>query len=762
MIEQINLLRNFGQFDNVSPPLSTTLSPFSLIYAENGRGKTTVSSIFRSLAADDPTIILERHRLGSVNPVKIVLTQNGQNIVFENSAWNNSIPELAIFDDFFVAENICSGVELQSSHKQNLHQLIIGSEGVELNKRLKSHIAKIEQHNLDLRALGEVLSNEVRGPYTVNQFCSLEEDPEIDEKLANAQRRLAAAESADEIQNKDEFESISLPRFDENALSELLKKELSDINAVAVESVSQHISQLGHSGENWISTGMEMIPKISSDEENELCPFCVQKLNASEIVDKYKAYFSEAYKDLKSTVKSAYSDIKGKHDGDIPAAFERDIRKAIEKQDFWKKFVDLPEIDIDTAAILRDWKAALNFVLSQLSAKQTSPIELIEISQDTLQAIAKYHLRVDEITSLSEKILKVNEEITLVKERVDADDVQSLKSDLEKLRAHKNRFDPAVVQHCREYEDEKTNKEETERLRNETRQALEGYRARIFPEYEQSINDYLGRFNASFRLGRVESVNNRAGSSANYCIVINQEEVQINADSGPSFRNTLSAGDRNALALAFFFASLERDQNLEDKIIVIDDPMTSLDEHRTSTTVREVICLGARAKQVIILSHSKPFLCKLWADGDQNSRVAIRLNRSSVGSEIDSWDVSKDSVTEHDKRYGLVTNYLVASNPDEERNVAQALRPMMESFLRVAYPSHFPPGTLLGPFINNCTQKFGQSDEMLSEADATELKALVDYANKYHHDTNAAWETEAINDTELLGFAQRTLNFISK
>jgi wobble nucleotide-excising tRNase len=46
---------------------------------------------------------------------------------------------------------------------------------------------------------------------------------------------------------------------------------------------------------------------------------------------------------------------------------------------------------------------------------------------------------------------------------------------------------------------------------------------------------------------------------------------------GPSFRNTLSAGDRNALALAFFFASLERDPQRAQKIVVIDDPISSLD-----------------------------------------------------------------------------------------------------------------------------------------------------------------------------------------
>src|SRR5690606_10141682 len=187
-----------------------------------------------------------------------------------------------------------------------------------------------------------------------------------------------------------------------------------------------------------------------------------------------------------------------------------------------------------------------------------------------------------------------------------------------------------------------------------------------------AINDYLQRFGASFRLGEVESVNTRSGSSASYCVVINQQNVDITANTGPSFRNTLSAGDRNTLALAFFFASLEQDGNLANKIVAIDDPMTSLDEHRTLHTRAQIIALSRRVQQVIVLSHSKPFLCNLWDQADRNARTALRINRAAVGSEITVWDVRNDSISEHDKRHERVRRYLQAANPDEERMVAQA------------------------------------------------------------------------------------------
>lgn len=50
-------------------------------------------------------------------------------------------------------------------------------------------------------------------------------------------------------------------------------------------------------------------------------------------------------------------------------------------------------------------------------------------------------------------------------------------------------------------------------------------------------------------------------------------------------------------------------------------------------------------------------------------------------------------------------------------------------------------------------------EAILSQADIVELRDILDYANKFHHDTNPAYETEAINDQELAHFCDRTLRF---
>ena len=82
--------------------------------------------------------------------------------------------------------------------------------------------------------------------------------------------------------------------------------------------------------------------------------------------------------------------------------------------------------------------------------------------------------------------------------------------------------------------------------------------------------------------------------------------------------------------------------------------------------------------------------------------------------------------------------------------------------MRVAYPKYFPPGTLLGPFIGNSEQRVGGANEILCAGDIAELRGLLAYANRFHHDSNPAWQVAAINDAELTDFVQRTLSFASR
>jgi wobble nucleotide-excising tRNase len=203
------------------------------------------------------------------------------------------------------------------------------------------------------------------------------------------------------------------------------------------------------------------------------------------------------------------------------------------------------------------------------------------------------------------------------------------------------------------------------------------------------------------------------------------------------------------------------DPNKANKIVIIDDPVSSLDDHRSLTTVQELRRLSTSVAQVVVLSHSKPFLCRIWEGAAHATRVALHVVRDGKGSTIKAWNVDYDSITEHDRRNATLRDYL-ANGAGNEREIARALRPHVEAFFRVASPEHFPPGTLLGPFRGICDQRVNTAQQILNAADIQELRDIVEYANRFHHDTNAAWETEAVNAGELTGFVIRVLKFVKR
>ena len=760
MIRKLKLLRNIGQFDSVNTGACIDLNRLVLIYAENGRGKTTLGAILRSLASGDPTPIIERHRLASPHQPHVVLDCDGvsQPIVFQNSRWNDTLPEVALYDDVFVDENIHSGLAVNATHRRNLHSLVLGSQGVELIRRLESLVSRIEKHNRALREKDAVIPHSVRNGLSAESFCVLPEVEDIDVRITETQRALAAARDQNDIGNAPLFEQFSLPHLDTKSIVDVLNRGLLELDVEAEANVQAHFAALGPNGERWVSAGMQRLDL--SDGEGP-CPFCAQNLSTSSIIAHYRAYFSQGYTELKRSVAEIVLAIRNAHTGDIPTAFERTIRVVGERRQFWSRYCEVPDVGIDTAEIVRDWNAAREGILAALSSKRVAPLERLSLSSEVIEAIATYEDHRHRIADLSSALLGTNKAILVVKEQAAGTSPEAIASELSRLQATKARHSPEIGSLCDEYLAEQVSKARTERERDETRSALEQYQSSAFPGSQTTVNRYLRVFGAGFQLDNVTSRATRGGSACTYNVLINSRPVAIGASTEqgePSFRSTLSSGDRNTLALAFFFASMDEDPDLSNKVIVIDDPVSSLDDHRSLSTVQEVRRLAEQADQVILLSHDKRFLCRVWDGGDQATRTALELARSGEGSTFRTWSVNDDSFTEHDRRHARLSNF-IANGDDEQREIARSIRHHLEGFLRVAQPQHFPPGMLLGRFLRKCQQRQCQSDEILNAVDVRELSELVEYANKFHHDSNPAWETELINDSELQVFVKRTLAF---
>ena len=616
MIRKIKLLKNIGTFNTDSAAASVDFNRLVLICGENGRGKTTLTAVLRSLSTGNALPIAERRRLGSQDSPYIVLECEGlpKNVIFENDVWNRTLPNLRIFDDVFVDENVYSGLDVDSQHRQNLHELILGEQGVNLNLHLQVLVSRRKQHIEDLDEKSKSIPEQRRRSFSVDEFCDLPELTDVDAKIEKLERDLTAARDKGALKTSPTFKTITLPLFDNEEIGQALMANLADLDRQAEAQVMAHVETLGSGGEPWIAAGMKHLVHRGDDA----CPFCGQGITGLDLLEHYRGYFSEAYSQLKQDIADMTTGLQRTHAEGAQVDFERAVGKIRETERYWSQYCDIEPIDVDTKAIVHSWTLAREHVIQLLKEKQAAPLESSEFDTQALTVLIKYDACRQEIDCLNNRLVAYNKDIEKLQEQAEQADVDVIVRNLNKLRATKARYSKEIDHLCQEYLKEKQAKAFTETKIIEARNALVDYRGNVFPKLQAGVNGYLQRFNAGFRIGNLTPVNlgGGSGSTCAYNVVINETNVAVkntkNIPGVASFRNTMSSGDRNTLALALFFSSLDQNPNLTNTIVVIDDPMSSLDEHRSLTTVQEVRKLAERAGQVIVLSHNKGFLCEVW------------------------------------------------------------------------------------------------------------------------------------------------------
>ena len=341
MIKRIKLLRNTGSFLSDDAAGQMELKRLVLIHAENGRGKTTLAAILRSLATGNPDLILERRRLGSTQPPYIVLAHEdfGSDVQFKDGAWTERIPYLRIYDDTFVNENVYSGLDVDSQHRQNLHQLILGEQGVSLNRQHQALVDQVEEHNRELRRKANRVPRTSLYGLDVDEFCALSQVPEIDAKIAEAEGTLAAARHQSELSTLPIFQNLKLPGFDAEKIQRLLSTDLSDLGQSAEVRVQDHVGSLGEDGESWVVDGMKYV-----ETSGDMCPFCGQDLTFSDLIEHYRAYFSEAYSELKRSISQEIGSIEREHATGQQASFERSVRLMEQTRERWSPFLTLVSV----------------------------------------------------------------------------------------------------------------------------------------------------------------------------------------------------------------------------------------------------------------------------------------------------------------------------------------------------------------------------------------------------------------------------------
>ena len=129
-LKEIKYIRNIGCFETGRSVADATFGTCSLVFGENGWGKSTLADLLRSLSTNNPDIVIGRKTLAGSLEQKAVVRFGDQQAVFEGSAWTGIRPRIAVYDSVFVNENVFSGDVVTNEHLKNQYGMVVGEEGV--------------------------------------------------------------------------------------------------------------------------------------------------------------------------------------------------------------------------------------------------------------------------------------------------------------------------------------------------------------------------------------------------------------------------------------------------------------------------------------------------------------------------------------------------------------------------------------------------------------------------------------------------------
>ena len=345
MIERIISIRNLGRFADYQARGDVTMRKLTLIYGENGRGKTTLCALFRSLMTGNAAPLQGRQTLGQPDQPAAEIRGNGQNRRLRNGAWTATLPEIAIFDSEFVHQNVYSGDHIAREHRRNSYRVIIGAQGVQFALQIDQLTTDISAASGTIRRSRAQVQGHTEGNTSVEDFMQLAQVEDVDVQIQAKEAEIQAIgrriQQAVQIQSKGQPQPLTAPALPAG-IDDILARTLQDVPAEAEARVKEHSQQhLDANGERWLESGTGY---ATGDD----CPFCGQDLANSDLIALYRSYFNQAYRQLKRDVSTLPDLVAAALRGNAIATIDRTMAANAELMAFWGQFMDLPLPEVST------------------------------------------------------------------------------------------------------------------------------------------------------------------------------------------------------------------------------------------------------------------------------------------------------------------------------------------------------------------------------------------------------------------------------
>lgn len=639
MISRFTLIKGIGRFHDCQNIGGRHFSKNTIIFGQNTEGKSTLTDILWSFKTGDTAIIEGRKTFGFNGNQQVEFFDSNNNpFRFPSAKWNQGFENIEIFDTQFINDNIFEGNEITYGHQKNLHNIIIGSEGKKLAMEINSLQEGISELTGKKTAKTSEFNRIFKREITAKEFAELPKIENVDEKIKEIKATIETASNQFKIKSIfDNIESLLGNIIDQNT-----KATLSKSIQVKADIVAEHILKTwknpAHS-KDFLQTGLT----LTKDEQSD-CVFCGQELkpNAKKLLEAYSNLFSQEYRTLQS-----------------------EISNAVSKFEKWNPITFLESIQDKLASI----KLSLNS--DEINKKEIKKIkEEINSEFTAKQKDLGYEVNFDKYDSLIEIIKKIKAQTDALKNKNVFEsevNIENLNQKIKKLEFSKTRHTKEWDGFIKEYDEIDTIQETKKQKREKLRLAFNKYSNDIFLIHFDTINKILFELNADFTICDFQPIRKIVGQNERIFAIkfFNNYRVSIDetAVDKPNFKNTLSESDKRVLAFAFFYSLMIRDEKLNEKIIVFDDPFSSFDSNRRTRTV-ELLAnprlitpdgeeVAKTLKQLVILTHERVFFKWLYQKLDNPKSLKIIPDGHTNGvkkSTIVDCDVYKEFIEDPNKK----------------------------------------------------------------------------------------------------------------
>ena len=730
-IKKINTIKGYKSFldfqwDGLCKNKSSQVccfSTFTLAFGENGSGKSSICDVIKDLTGfqkfegDLPNLAeIELETTSTTNnaapngEVYAKKETTAKTYKYEQQSWDNTPKEqnhTLFFDVDFVDKNIHSHgtiSNLQGSHTQNAGKLIISLDA-EAN-RLKNVLADkktalkiFEDSNKNILHLN--ISSDERSLFDKHKNISkkqiktllqktLQEISENKKANERLNKLLSKSTQISGIKTVDEFSKPQRPSS-ENIYSEVFSR---DIKQAADNETDVSIKNHYIKHKSFLEKD-ENYKRLTETTENE-CPLCMQSLSgATKIIKFYRKIFDTSYEKAKQKylsdiqvleselatlqtfvekLPSSISSVFFSYEK-INQEFEiKDLYGVDEKLDFSKKLEVCGKLTKEINDVLQAIKKLKSLEKKPFSIN-TSYINLNSLLTETDKLIAE----------LNKLVKNKNEKINLFKQKYSAQknintEIQAFNNKNLELETIFAFIKADKTSQIKSHDELVSKKDKFDQEVSSLEKGLEKYLAENIPQklIDRMIK-ILGRFNLNFSLKHIKPTPNTKEYPFSF-------RIYDKSGKQREFKQGLSEGERQIVSLSFFFALNENLNDKKETVLVLDDPITSLDAPNLKILSDLIHEQTKEFGQVIVLTHHPLFYKYLSKCEDPNPiTFGIVRNRDEFGGSFIFSDPGFDLLQEVKDCYQEITEQAKNGNLRLEAialKYGQLLRLAVERFIK--------------------------------------------------------------------------------